>query len=72
MKVISSTDLSREGNDCYIYEEVALVEQFEVFSVIRTWRVVGWSPREEVTILYTSTSRSTATKRYKTYGGVIK
>ncbi len=69
MKVISTTDLSRSGNDCYIYESVSLVEQFELFSVIRYWRVVGWSDREEVSILYTSLSRSTATEKYKSYGG---
>lgn len=69
MKVISTTDLSRPGNDCYIYESVSLVEQFELFSVIRYWRVVGWSDREEVSVLYTSLSRSTATEKYKSYGG---
>jgi hypothetical protein len=69
MKVISTTDLSRPGNDCYIYESVSLVEQFELFSVIRYWRVVGWSDREEVSVLYTSLSRSTATEKYISYGG---
>lgn len=69
MEVISTTDLSRPGNDCYIYESVSLVEQFELFSVIRYWRVVGWSDREEVSVLYTSLSRSTATEKYKSYGG---
>jgi hypothetical protein len=69
MKVISTTDLSRSGNDCYIYESVSLVEQFELFSVIRYWRVVGWSDREEVSVLYTSLSRSTATEKYISYGG---
>ena len=69
MKVIYTTDLSRSGNDCYIYESVSLVEQFELFSVIRYWRVVGWSDREEVSILYTSLSRSTATEKYISYGG---
>jgi hypothetical protein len=71
MEVISTTDLSRPGNDCYIYESVSLVEQFELFSVIRYWRVTGWSDQEEVSVLYTSFSRSSATKRYKSYGGKI-
>jgi hypothetical protein len=69
MKVISTTDLSRPGNDCYIYESVSLVEQFELFSVIRYWRVVGWSDREEVSVLYTSLSRSAAVEKYKSCGG---
>ena len=71
MKVISTTDLSRPGNDCYIYESVSLVEQFELFSVIRYWRVKGWSDQEEVSVLYTSLSRSSATESYKSYGGKI-
>lgn len=71
MKVISTTDLSRPGNDCYIYESVSLVEQFELFSVIRYWRVIGWSDREEVSVLYTSLSRSSAIQTYKSYGGKI-
>lgn len=71
MNVISTTDLSRPGNDCYIYESVSLVEQFELFSVIRYWRVTGWSDQEEVSVLYTSLSRSSTTERYKSYGGKI-
>lgn len=71
MEVIYTTDLSRSGNDCYIYESVSLVEQFELFSVIRYRRVVGWSDREEVSVLYTSLSRSSATQKYKSYGGKI-
>ena len=34
MKIISTTDLSREGNDCYIYESVSLVEAFGMYTVI--------------------------------------
>ncbi len=71
MEVIYTTDLSRPGNDVYIYESVSLVEQFELFSVIRYWRVTGWSDREEVSVLYTSLSRSSATQKYKSYGGKI-
>lgn len=71
MNIISTTDLSREGNDCFIYESVSLVEQFNLYAIIRYWRVVGWSDREEVSVLYTSPSRSSATERYKTYGGKI-
>ncbi len=71
MKVISTTDLSRPGNDCYIYESVSLVEQFELYAVIQVWRVIGWSNQEKVSVLYTSLSRSSATERYQSYGGKI-
>ena len=71
MKVISTTDMSRPGNDVYIYESVSLVEQFELFAVIRCQRVVGWTEREDVSVIYTSLSRSSAEERYKSYGGII-
>jgi hypothetical protein len=71
MKIISSTDFSRPGNDVYIHEELSLVEQFEIYAVIRIMRVTGWADNEEVSVLYTSNSRSTATERYKSYGGKI-
>ncbi len=71
MEVIYTTDLSRPGNDVYIYESVSLIKQFELYVVIKVWRVVGWSEQEEVSVLYTSLSRSSATDRYKSYGGKI-
>lgn len=71
MEVIYTTDLSRPGNDVYIYESVSLIKQFELYAVIKVWRVVGWSEQEEVSVLYTSLSRSSATERYKSYGGKI-
>ena len=30
MKVIATTDLSKEGNDCYIYKSVSLVKEFDL------------------------------------------
>ncbi len=71
MEVISTTDLSRPGNDVYIYESVSLIKQFELYAVIKVWRVTGWSEQEEVSVLYTSLSRSSAVQRYKSYNGKI-
>ena len=71
MEVIYTTDLSRPGNDVYIYESISLIKQFELYAVIKVWRVTGWSEQEEVSVLYTSLSRSTAIERYKSYGGKI-
>jgi hypothetical protein len=67
MEVISTTNLSRYGNDCYIEESVSLVEQFDLYAVIRFYKVSGWSDREEVDVLITTTSRSEAGKKYKEY-----
>jgi hypothetical protein len=71
VEVIYNTDLSRPGNDVYIYESVSLIKQFELYAVIKVYRVIGWSEREEVSILYTSLSRSTAVEKFESYGGII-
>ena len=70
MEVISTTDLSRPGNDVYIYESVSLIKQFELYAVIRVWRVTGWSEQEEVSVLYTSLSRSSAIEKFQSLSGI--
>lgn len=72
MKVISTTDLSREGNDCYIYESVSLVEQFGIYSIINFLNVTGWAEREEVHVLGTTRDIKEAKKVYKHHNGVYK
>ena len=67
MNIISTTNLSRYGNDCYIEESVSLVEQFDLYAVIRFYKVSGWSDREEVSVLITTKSRVEAGKKYKEY-----
>lgn len=69
MRVISTTDISREGNDCYIYESVTLVEQFDIYSVINFLNVTGWAEREEVRVLCTTRDIDEAKKVYKSVGG---
>ena len=67
MKVISTTALSRPGNDVYIEESVSLVEQFGLYAVIRFYKVSGWSSREEVSVLITTNDKAEAGKKYKEY-----
>ena len=67
MKVISTTTLSRPGNDVYIDEEVMLVEQFGIYAVLRFYKVSGWSSHEEATILITTSDKAEAGKKYKEY-----
>lgn len=67
MNIISTTNLSRYGNDCYIEESVSLVEQFDLYAVIRFYRVSGWSEQEEVEVLITTKSHAEAGKKYKEY-----
>ena len=72
MKIISTTDLSREGNDCYIYESVSLVEAFGMYMVITCQRVTGWSETEDVCIQgEPTTDIEEAKQRYWEYGGKL-
>lgn len=71
MKVIHTTDLSRAGNDCYIYESVSLVEAFGMYAVIVAEKTTGWLEREEITtgskVAY---DLDDAKQMYKEYGGI--
>lgn len=67
MNVISTTDTSRVGNDCYIEESYSLVEQFGIYSVIRFYKVSGWADQVDVTILIITSDKTEAGKVYKKY-----
>lgn len=67
MEVISSTNVSRPGNDVYIEESYSLVKQFGVYAVIRFYRVSGWSTQEAVEVLMASTNQTEVAKKYKEY-----
>ena len=69
MRVLSTTDISRPGNDCYIYESVSLVEQFGIYSVINILKVTGWAEREETLVLCATKDVDEAKKVYKNVGG---
>lgn len=71
MEVIYTTDLSRPGNDVYIHEAVSLIKQFELYAVIKVWKVTGWSEQEEVSVLYTSRDRQDAIEEFEKHGGDI-
>lgn len=65
MEILSTTDVSRPGNDVYISESYSLVKQFGVYAVIRFYRVSGWSSREETEVLLATTDADAARKLYK-------
>lgn len=67
MNIISTTDVSRYGNDVYIEESYSLIEQFGLYAVIRFYKVSGWSSREEVEVVFSSSSKTEAAKIYKNY-----
>lgn len=65
MKILSQIDTSHEGNDCWIYEEWALIEIFEETFIYRFTKVSDWcgterevdrysinNLNEEITVIY--------------------
>lgn len=67
MTILSTTTVSRPGNDCYIEESYSLVEQFGLYAVIKFYKVSGWSDQEEVSVLITTADKAEAAKKYKEY-----
>jgi hypothetical protein len=72
MRVIATTDTSREGNDCYIYRSVSLVEQFGLYAVFGFQKVVGWAEYEDVTVLCSGKDLEQAKKVYRDHEGVYE
>lgn len=67
MNVLSTINVSRDGNDCLIKESYSLVECFGVYSVIRFFRACGWDTKEDVSILIATTNQKEAGREYKKY-----
>lgn len=75
MRIISTTDLSREGNDCYIHESISLVEQFGGYAVISFCKLNcswgGWADNVEVSVLKYTVNAEEIKRAYKYYGGIL-
>lgn len=70
MKVLSTTNLSDYGNDCYINRSVSLVECFGMYRVILAEKVSGWCPSAEIYCPYETTCDfKKAKSMYKKAGG---
>jgi hypothetical protein len=73
MKVISTTDLSDYGNDCYIHKSVSLVEDFGMYNILTAEKVVGWCEREQMYLKADTTcSFDKAKCMYKQAGGILE
>ena len=73
MKILSQTDLSRAGNDCWINETIMLCEEFDaMYFVMSIEKVTGWSDYKDIKIIDgMSYSKEYAIKKYKEYGGKL-
>ena len=72
MKIIAQTDLSREGNDCWINETVMLCEEFnDMYFVLSIEKVSGWSDYKDIGMYEMNYSKDYAIKKYKELGGKL-
>jgi hypothetical protein len=67
VKILKSKDLSRPGNDCYIYEKISLVEEFDMYAVIVCEKVTGWAECKEVRVDHISTDYQSALKYFNEF-----
>ena len=72
MRIISTTDTSKYGNDCYINETVSLVEQFGVYAIIVCQKITGWYKEEDIFVKQVTTDYGTAVGMYKDYEGIME
>lgn len=73
MKVISTTDLSGVGNDCYIYKSVSLIEEFGMYNILTAEKVIGWSEVKRMYLMAENTCDFDRAKfMYKNAGGILK
>ena len=72
MRIIHTTDLSKEYKDCYINVSVSLVEAFGMYTVIEAWKISDW--HEDNTISVSAPvvdDLDVAKQMYEQYGGII-
>lgn len=72
MKVISTTDLSGKGNDCYIYKSVSLVEAFGMYTIIVADKTNGWCTTRKIYCQDTTSDLDMAKHMYKQSGGILE
>lgn len=73
MKIISTTDLSREGNDCYIHKSVSLIEEFGMYNILTAEKTVGWFDGKEMYLKAETTCDLDRAKfMYKQAGGILE
>ena len=74
MKILYHTDLSREGNDCYIHQSLTLAEEFGLYFIISTFKVIGgWTLNNQAaSVSYTFEDIKQAKDEYIRKGGKVK
>jgi hypothetical protein len=75
MRVIATTDTSRQGTDTYINETVSLVEQYGLYAIISFYEIpegAALPPDKGADIFEMTTNFEEAKSWYEYYGGKIE
>lgn len=71
MKILGYLDKSRYGNDCYINEAYSLCKCFEMYFILKIYKVFGWIDIEEIyTITDPSDNINIVMKKWEELGGM--
>ena len=70
MQILATHDRSYASNECYVYESIALCEEFDLYFVLWIQKVIGFSVIQDVRILCRPTSYPfLAIKKFRDFGG---
>lgn len=76
MRIVASTDVSRESDGCHINENISLVEQYGLYTIICLWEIPEGQntqpPDKGADIFETTTNFEEAISWYKYYGGELE
>ena len=72
MKVISTTDVSRGGNDCYINQEIALIEFCGIYAIIECTNITGWFEDKSINVVCETENYDEAIEFYKMNNGILE
>lgn len=71
MNIISTTNISREGNDCYIERTISLVEFCGLYAVIECTSISGFFESKDILIVLKSENYEEVAAFYTRNGGVL-
>jgi hypothetical protein len=72
MNVISKTEKSREGNDCWINEALYLCEEYDMYFVLKVTKINGWPNYKDISVVCNATpEKNIAETAYVNVGGIL-
>lgn len=69
MRVVSTTDRTVETKDCKVFNNISILEKFDIYTVIVTEKVTGLIETEDVRVLLNTTNIAQAFNCYSEHGG---